>query len=111
MGNSTFTHLRPEAISDLENATDFTSDEIREYYKRFVGNSDSHSLALRKEEFVNAYSKLFPQGDAKAFASHVYRIYDRDESGEIGKSIYFPFSIALWVHFGAFLLQIFVNFW
>ena len=86
MGNSSFTHLRPEAINDLENVTDFSADEIREYYKRFVGNSEKHNLSLNKEEFVNAYSKLFPQGDAKAFASHVYRIYDRDESGEIGMS-------------------------
>ena len=83
MGNKAASHLRPEAVSDLENTTEFTAEEIRDFYRQFR-SSTSGQMDLSKEEFVAAYSKLFPKGDAAKFAEHVFRNYDRDGSGNIG---------------------------
>lgn len=85
MGSHQTSHLRPEAITDLESCTSFSADEIREFYKDFRGKTSGH-LSLSKDEFVEAYAKLFPKGDAKKFAEQVFRMYDRDESGSIGQS-------------------------
>ena len=86
MGNSA-RHLKPEAVSDLENATEFTADEIKDYYKRFMGTTAHGSMTLSHDEFVAAYGRLFPKGDAKSFAEHVFRLYDRDGSGHIGNYV------------------------
>ena len=86
--NSSSQHLRPEAVSDLENATEFTAEEIKEYYKRFMGKTTHGRMTLTQDEFITAYTQLFPKGDARTFAEHVFRLYDRDGSGRIGKQVY-----------------------
>ena len=84
MGNQATNHLRPEAVGDLQSCTEFSSEEIRDFYKQFRTTA-SGNMDLSKEEFVSAYSKLFPKGDAKKFAEHVFRNYDKDGSGSIGE--------------------------
>ena len=32
-----------------------------------------------------AYTQLFPSGDAKKFAAHVFETYDKDGDGKVGK--------------------------
>jgi Ca2+-binding EF-hand superfamily protein len=61
MGNQS-TVLRPEVLSDLENNTAFTADEIREYYRTFLKDCPSGHMTMSLEEFVSAYNKIFPQG-------------------------------------------------
>lgn len=82
MGNQS-TVLRPEVLSDLENNTAFTADEIRDYYRTFLKDCPSGRMTMSLEEFVTAYNKIFPQGDATKFAEHIFNQFDSDRSGHI----------------------------
>jgi len=62
MGNQS-TALRPEVLSDLENNTAFTADEIRDYYRTFVKDCPEGRMTMSLEEFASAYSKIFPDGN------------------------------------------------
>ena len=83
MGNQA-TALRPEVIDDLAASTDFTADEIREYYRGFLKDTDHGRMTLSEEEFREAYTNVFPQGDATKFSRHVFDTYDKDGNGRIG---------------------------
>jgi len=82
MGNQALA-LRPEVLSDLENSTAFTADEIREYYRTFIKDCPSGSLTMTQDDLVAVYSKLFPEGDASKFAVHIFNQFDQDRSGHI----------------------------
>ena len=84
MGNNA-TALRPEIVEDLAESTDFTADEIREFYKKFLKETESGRMSLSQEEFSDAYKNVFPDGDASKFASHVFERYDKDGNGRIGE--------------------------
>ena len=82
MGNER-SALRPEAISDLEDQTSFSSEEIRNHYKKFMKETGDSKMTLTSDQFVKLYSRIFPNGDAGAFAVHVFRTFDSDGNGEI----------------------------
>ena len=86
MGNQA-TALRPEVMEDLVANTDFSPDEIREYYRGFLKDTDTGRMSLSEEEFREAYSNLFPAGDATKFSKHIFSTYDQDGNGRIGKLI------------------------
>lgn len=85
MGNkdsrTSITKLEPRTVKDLENATLFTKYEIQEWYKLFT--KENPGGKLDKEQFKRLYSKVFPQGNAAAFAEHTFRTYDRDSDGTL----------------------------
>ena len=82
MGNQS-TALRPEVLGDLQNSTAFSAEEIRLYYKRFMKGCDENRMTMDISQFNNAYSEVFPEGNAKNFAEHVFRNFDRDGNGRI----------------------------
>ncbi|XP_067938992.1 hippocalcin-like protein 1 [Watersipora subatra] len=73
--------LKPEVMKDLRSHTFLLEDEIQDWYKQFI--KDHPTGYLKREQFEELYSKNFPDGDASKFASHVFRTFDKDDSGSI----------------------------
>jgi len=73
--------LTQEEISELVKKTGFNAKEIREWHRGFL--RDCPSGKLNKEEFQNVYANFFPNGDARNFAAHVFRTYDKNNDGSI----------------------------
>ncbi|VDK78623.1 unnamed protein product [Dibothriocephalus latus] len=44
---------------------------------------DCPSGQLSKKKFIEVYSGFFPDGDADQFCTHVFRTFDKDNSGKI----------------------------
>ena len=68
-GNS---KLSPSDLHELQNTTEFTDEEIRDWFKSFRKVCPSGILTLK--EFEKLYKDIFPQGDASVFAKHAFRL-------------------------------------
>ena len=73
--------LTPEALADLEINTEFSKQELQEWYKNFMKDCSSGKLTL--SEFKKVYCSFFPHGDATKFAEHAFRTFDADHNGAI----------------------------
>lgn len=73
--------LTSDEIDDLKSRTHFSGHELRDWHEKFL--ADYPAGKITKPEFIDMYCKLLPDGDSYAFASHVFRAYDRDASGTV----------------------------
>jgi Ca2+-binding EF-hand superfamily protein len=75
-------------LSEAERAmllanTNFSVQEIEEWHRGFL--RDCPSARLNKKQFVKEYKKFYPSGQPDEFCEHVFRIFDADQNGYIGK--------------------------
>ena len=73
--------LKPKELSDLKNATEFSTKELKDWYKGFLVEYPSGFLTLYA--FKELYRNLFPDGDANTFAKHAFRKFDSNNDGQI----------------------------
>lgn len=60
LGCSRSNKLKPDMVLDLTHNTEFTDDEIRQWYKGFL--KDCPDGQLRIEKFKEIYAGFFPHG-------------------------------------------------
>ncbi len=75
MGN-TKSRLSPEAVSELQRLTDFSEQEIQQWYKGFIKDCPSGLLSLL--EFRKIYTNFFPNGDSSKFADVWFLLFGSD---------------------------------
>ena len=77
MGNKS-SHIRPETIDQISQESGFSPEEVKLWYKGFLRDCPKGKLSM--DEFKDIYSGFFPNGDAGAFAEHVFRTFDKDHN-------------------------------
>ncbi|UJR21833.1 hypothetical protein I4U23_024907 [Adineta vaga] len=65
----------------LEENTEFTREQITDWYEGFI--LDCPTGELTKKKFIQVYRQFFPNGQAEAFCTHIFRTFDADNSGKI----------------------------
>jgi len=73
--------LPKEDLEFLTSHTNFTEQQIKQWYKGF--KKDCPDGELDRSKFLDIYQAMFPDGKAGAFYEHVFRTFDEDGSGKI----------------------------
>jgi len=73
--------LSPEDVTYLTENTQFSSQEVFDWFSSF--KQDCPSGKLGPDKFIEMYSKFFPSGNSKSFCEHVFRAFDTDKNGVI----------------------------
>lgn len=75
--------LPPSDLRDLCNRTSFDEKELKTWHEKFKKEYPSGSIT--KQDFIKLYRGFYKSGDAKKFSEHVFRVFDANNDGKIGK--------------------------
>lgn len=81
--------IPPEELSELLQNTHFDHKELKKWYLGFI--KDCPDGTLDKHQFIDLYSSFYESGNARKFASHVFRTFDVNADGRIGNTIFKEF--------------------
>ncbi|XP_061189684.1 hippocalcin-like protein 1 [Saccostrea echinata] len=73
--------LEPKELSELNLQTNFTEEELQQWYKGFIKECPKGSLTM--DEFKKVYANFFPRGDATSFAEYVFKAFDENKDGSL----------------------------
>ncbi|RNA03142.1 neuronal calcium sensor 2 [Brachionus plicatilis] len=73
--------LTEDEVNLLLSNTSFSREEIYRWHDGFI--KDCPKGQLDKKKFMDAYKAFYPQGKADKFCSHVFKVFDFDNSGKI----------------------------
>ena len=90
--------IPPDELNQLLNATYFNAKEVKRRYSGFL--IDCPNGTLNREQFIDLYVSFYASTDAKKFAEHVFRTFDNNGDGKIGKK-----NVSFEYHFMAFHYQ------
>lgn len=83
MGNKqSSSDLSPKSVQELRDQVDFTVEEINDWYHEYKKSLAKGERELTQKQFRGVYNSLFA-GDATEFAEHVFRTFDKDNSGSV----------------------------
>lgn len=80
-GSSSKSKLSKEDVEFLKKHTNYDEVTIKEWHKGF--KADCPDGKLTPEKFTEMYKGFFPNGNAKEFCEHVFRLFDADKNGYI----------------------------
>ena len=75
----TGSYLRPDDMRFCVEKTNFTEDQIIDWFKRF--RTDCPDGKLTMDHLIKLFKKAFPDGDGFNFSKHIMRIFDSDGNG------------------------------
>jgi hypothetical protein len=75
--------MDPHQLIHLLNRTQFEEKELEKWYQKFIKEYPDGFIS--KPQFENMYQSFFPKGDAREFADHIFRTFDGNSDGKIGK--------------------------
>ena len=79
MGN---TQLKNRKVSKFEKETNFTEEQVKEWFRNFRKESGNKSQ-FNKNEFKQFYNKMYPHSDGSEMATRVFRKFDINGNGKI----------------------------
>ena len=78
--------LPPTQLEDLTRKTTFSRDELKQWYELFM--KDYPSGYMNRDQFLKVYKDYYKHGDPSGFSEHVFRVFDVNNDGKIGKHIF-----------------------
>ncbi|XP_027004527.1 recoverin 2 [Tachysurus fulvidraco] len=81
MGNSKSSAMSKEILKDLKISTNFSEDELSQWYENFQKQCPSGRIA--PDDFEKIYERFFPDSDATTYAKHVFRSFDTNDDGTL----------------------------
>lgn len=73
--------LSDKNLESLRSRTQFNDEEIQKWHDIF--KKDCPSGKMSRSKFEELYCSYFPDGDAKKFARHCFRTFDKNNDGTI----------------------------
>jgi Ca2+-binding EF-hand superfamily protein len=68
-------------LNEILSSTSFDVDQIKDWHAGFL--KECPRGHMRPKQFIQLYSRLYPNGKSKKFCRHVFRLFDADSSGHI----------------------------